>query len=63
MSVPAEELQEPPTLALVIDDDESMRLLARMVLGCDQMQGYLFSPPVDSQRLEELLARELVVSH
>jgi diguanylate cyclase (GGDEF)-like protein len=28
-------------------------------LGCDQMQGYLFSPPVDSKRIEELLAHEL----
>jgi diguanylate cyclase (GGDEF)-like protein/PAS domain S-box-containing protein len=38
-----------------VDAEEQAKVLKR--LGCDQMQGYLFSKPVPGDQLEKLLAR------
>ncbi len=40
-------------LAEGVETEAQQQLLIRM--GCDQMQGYLFSPPVAAQRLQEML--------
>ena len=42
------------TVAEGVETDEQARLLR--LLRCDQMQGYLFSPPVAKEKLEEMLA-------
>jgi sensor c-di-GMP phosphodiesterase-like protein len=39
-----------------VETDEQRKLLR--LLRCDQMQGYLFSPPVAKDKLEELLRAE-----
>jgi EAL domain-containing protein (putative c-di-GMP-specific phosphodiesterase class I) len=39
-----------------VDAEEQAKVLKR--LGCDQMQGYLFSKPIPGDQLEKLLARE-----
>ncbi len=41
------------TVAEGVETEEQQRLLR--LLRCDQMQGYLFSPPVAKEKLEELL--------
>lgn len=41
-----------------IENHEQMNMLTN--LGCEYGQGYLFSPPVDSERIEQLLATPLL---
>lgn len=41
-------------LAEGVETDAQQQLLVRM--GCDQMQGYLFSPPVPAEKFAELIA-------
>lgn len=41
-----------------VETEEQRTIMA--ALGCDEMQGFLFSPPVPPARLEELLAEELL---
>ena len=44
---------EMPVTAEGVEDDEQLVSLAE--LGCDRAQGYLFSPPVTSEEVEEQL--------
>ena len=37
-----------------VETDAQLAILRRV--GCDEIQGYLLSPPVDSRRIVELLA-------
>lgn len=43
-------------LAEGVETDEQLRLLKRE--GCDEMQGYLFSPPLDEDKFTEILIKE-----
>ena len=43
-----------------VETEEQAALLRSM--GCDQMQGYLFSPPVEAGRIEQFLSQELATA-
>lgn len=48
------------TVAEGVESEEQARLLR--LLRCDEMQGYLFSPPVAAERIETLLAAQVPAS-
>ena len=50
---------EVPVIAEGIEEEPQLEALKRM--GCDIVQGYYFSPPLPSDRFEELIKKDVVI--